>query len=124
MAIGDKTHKHNTLNLNGCNISCDEEVKLLGVTIDFKLTLQIHVKKLQSIKCFKKDRTTSEQTCKNDYISLLYYVKPELLPFDLALLQCTKHQQNKNCMKEHCVSSTMTTPAHMTHCLNNQNYHH
>ena len=46
MAIGDKTHKHNTLNLNGCNISCDDEVKLLEVTIDFKLALQIHVKKL------------------------------------------------------------------------------
>ena len=47
MAIGNQTHKHNiTLNLNGCNISCDDEVKLLEVTIDFKLALQIHVKKL------------------------------------------------------------------------------
>jgi hypothetical protein len=26
MAIGDNTHKHNiTLNLNGCNISCDDQ---------------------------------------------------------------------------------------------------
>jgi hypothetical protein len=44
MAIGDKTHKHNiTLNLNGCNISCDNEVKLLGVTIDFKLNFNTHI---------------------------------------------------------------------------------
>jgi len=44
MAIGDKTHKHNiTLNLNGCNISCDDEVKLLGVTIDFKFNFNTHI---------------------------------------------------------------------------------
>ena len=44
MAIGDKTHKHNiTLNLNGCNISCDNEVNLLGVTINFKLNFNTHI---------------------------------------------------------------------------------
>ena len=44
MAIGDNTHKHNiTLNLNGCNISCDDQVKLLGVTIDFKLNFNTHI---------------------------------------------------------------------------------
>ena len=44
MAIGDDTHKHNiTLNLNGCYISCDDEVKLLGVTIDFKLNFNTHI---------------------------------------------------------------------------------
>ena len=37
IAIGNKTHKQNiAFNLNGNNIKCDEEVKLLGVTIDFK----------------------------------------------------------------------------------------
>ena len=44
MAIGNQTHKHNiTLNLNGCNISCDDEVKLLEITIDFKLNFNTHI---------------------------------------------------------------------------------
>ena len=44
MAIWDKTHKHNiSFNLNGCNISCEDEVKLLGVTIDFKLNFNTHI---------------------------------------------------------------------------------
>lgn len=40
IVIGNKTHKQNiAFNLNGNNIKCDEEVKLLGVTIDFKLDI-------------------------------------------------------------------------------------
>ena len=35
IAIGKKTNKHNlTFNLNGNNITCVDNVKLLGVTID------------------------------------------------------------------------------------------
>ena len=29
-------------NLNGINLSCEDEVKLLGVTIDFKLNFNTH----------------------------------------------------------------------------------
>jgi hypothetical protein len=44
IAIGNKTHKQNiTFNLNGNNIKCDEEVELLGVTIDFKLEFNTHI---------------------------------------------------------------------------------
>ena len=39
----EKTHDTNVIfNLNGINISGEDEVKLLGVTIDFKITL-IHI---------------------------------------------------------------------------------
>ena len=44
IAIGNKTHKENiTFNLDGNNIKCDDEVKLLGVTLDFKLDFNTHI---------------------------------------------------------------------------------
>ena len=44
ISIGKKTHTQNiTFNLNGFNIKCDDEVKLLGVTIDFKLDFNTHI---------------------------------------------------------------------------------
>jgi hypothetical protein len=30
-------------NLNGINLSCEDEVKLLGVTIDFNLSFNTHI---------------------------------------------------------------------------------
>ena len=44
IAIGNKTHKQNiTFNLNGNNIKCENEVKLLGVTINFKHDFNTHI---------------------------------------------------------------------------------
>ena len=45
IAIGQKSKNENlTFNLGrDCVIDCDEEVKLLGVTIDFKLIFDIHI---------------------------------------------------------------------------------
>lgn len=45
IAIGQKSKNENlSFNLGGdCIINCDEEVKLLGVTIDFKLKFDIHI---------------------------------------------------------------------------------
>ena len=44
ISIGKKTHTQNiVLNLNGFNIKCDDEVKLFGVTIDFKLDFNTHI---------------------------------------------------------------------------------
>jgi hypothetical protein len=44
MAIGKKTKDQNiNFNLNGSTIPCDESVKLLGVTIDFKLKFDKHI---------------------------------------------------------------------------------
>jgi hypothetical protein len=41
---GRKTHDKNiTFNLNGIDISCEDEVKLLGVAIDFKLNFNTHI---------------------------------------------------------------------------------
>jgi hypothetical protein len=38
ISIGNKTHKQNIVfDLNGSKINCDDEVKLLGIAIDFKL---------------------------------------------------------------------------------------
>ena len=44
IAIGNKTHKQNIVfDLNGSKINCDDEVKLLGITIDFKLDFNKHI---------------------------------------------------------------------------------
>ena len=44
ISVGRKTHDKNiTFNLNGINISCEDEVKLLCVTIDFKHNFNTHI---------------------------------------------------------------------------------
>ena len=44
VAIGSKTQKENiTFNLDGNEILCEDEVKLLGVTFDFKLNFNSHI---------------------------------------------------------------------------------
>ena len=51
IAIGNKTQKQNiAFSLNGKSIKCDEEVELLGVTIDFKLDFNTHMSNI----CKKK----------------------------------------------------------------------
>jgi hypothetical protein len=51
IAIGKKTNKHNlTFNLNGNNITCEDNVKLLGVTIDSNLNFNNHISEI----CKKK----------------------------------------------------------------------
>jgi hypothetical protein len=47
IAIGKKTNKHNlTFNLNGNNITCEDNVKLLGVTIDPNLNFNNHISEI------------------------------------------------------------------------------
>ena len=44
IAVGKKTHEKNVVfDVNGIVISCDDEVKLLGVTLDFKLNFNTHI---------------------------------------------------------------------------------
>ena len=44
IAISSKTHKQNIVcDLYGSKINCDDEVKLLGITIDFKLDFNKHI---------------------------------------------------------------------------------
>jgi hypothetical protein len=44
IAIGKKTKNENfSFNLNGNMIKCEDEVKLLGVTIDFELNFNTHI---------------------------------------------------------------------------------
>ena len=44
IAIGNKNNKQNIVfDLNGNKINCDDEVKLLGITIDFKLVFNKHI---------------------------------------------------------------------------------
>ena len=54
IAIGQKSKNENlTFNLGGdCIINYDEEVKLLGVTIDFKLKFDIHISHSYNKKCY------------------------------------------------------------------------
>ena len=47
IAIGNKTHKQNIVfDLNGSKINCNDEVKLLGITINFKLDFNKHISKI------------------------------------------------------------------------------
>ena len=47
IAIDNKTHKQNIVfDHNGNKINCDHEVKLLGITIDFKLDFNKHISKI------------------------------------------------------------------------------
>ena len=58
IAIGKKTNKHNlTFNLNGNNITCEDNVKLLGVTIDSNLNFNNHISEI----CKKIKKKTSRQ---------------------------------------------------------------
>jgi hypothetical protein len=51
IAIGNKNNKQNIVfDLNGNKINCDDEVKLLGITIDFKLDFNKHISNI----CKKK----------------------------------------------------------------------
>jgi hypothetical protein len=44
ISVGRKTHNKNVMfNLNGNILSCEDEVKLLGTTIDFKLNFNTHI---------------------------------------------------------------------------------
>ena len=62
IAVGKKTKDKNLkFKLEGNEIECEDNVKLLGVTIDFKLNFNEHVsiickKSIQTIKCIKKNR--------------------------------------------------------------------
>ena len=47
IAIGKKTNKHHlTFNLNGNNITCEDSVNLLGVTIDSDLNFNNHISEI------------------------------------------------------------------------------
>jgi hypothetical protein len=47
IAIGKKTNKHKlTFNLNGNNITCEDNVKLIGVAIDSDLNFNNHISEI------------------------------------------------------------------------------
>ena len=49
ITIGPKTNRHNLsfdLNLKGNKITCEENVKLLGVTVDSQLNFDKHISKI------------------------------------------------------------------------------
>jgi len=62
IAIGKKTNKYKlTFNLNGNNITCEDNVKLFGVTIDSDLNFNNHIseickkKRIKAAKYFETD---------------------------------------------------------------------
>jgi hypothetical protein len=65
ISIGRKMHDKNVMfNLNGINLSCEDEVKLLGVNIDFKLNFNTHISNIcKKIKVITK-LPNSEQSYK------------------------------------------------------------
>ena len=62
IAVGKHTHSENIcFNLGDNIVKCENSVKLLGVTIDFKLDFDEHIsnvckKSFMSAKCFKENR--------------------------------------------------------------------
>ena len=66
LAIGSKTHEKNIIfNINNNEIKCEDEVKLLGVTIDYQLKFNTHIanickKSFKTTKRFKKNRKISK----------------------------------------------------------------
>jgi hypothetical protein len=65
ISLVQKTHDKNIIfNLNGISIVCDDEVKLLGITIDFKLNFYSHIinickKAARQLNVLKRIRTCS-----------------------------------------------------------------
>ena len=57
ITVGKKTHDNNLkFNLEGIEIECETEVKLLGVTIDFKLNFNKHISNI----CKKKKKASRQ----------------------------------------------------------------
>ena len=58
--MGKHTHSENIcFNLGDKVVKCEDSIKLLGVTIDFKLDFDEHISnvcKQPSAKCFKENR--------------------------------------------------------------------
>ena len=81
IAVGRKTHDKNLkFNLEGIEIECETEVKLLGVTIDFKLNFNEHIsnickkKSINATKCIE-NRQASYKTWKTNNLLFIYYVQ-------------------------------------------------
>ena len=78
-AVGQQTYNENiTFNLENNVITCEESMKLLGVTIDFKLNFDKHVsnickKGIKAIKCPKKNWEAFVQNILDIYILNIYY---------------------------------------------------
>ena len=79
IAVGEKIKiEAITFNLDNNVIKCEENVKLLGVTIDFQLNIHVHVSnicKRASIKCLKTDWQTIVQTWKIKHLSPFHSVQ-------------------------------------------------
>jgi hypothetical protein len=82
ISLGKKTHDKNIIfNLDGISIVCDDEVKRLGVTIDFKLNFNSHItnickkaaRQLNVLKWIGKH--LDGQIWQTYYLSFIYYVK-------------------------------------------------
>ena len=85
IAVGQQTFNENiTFNLENSVITCEENVKLLGVTIDFKLNFDEHVSNvcktsIKAIKCSKTDWKAFVQIRKTKDILFIYSLKLQLL---------------------------------------------
>ena len=98
-AVGQQTYNENsTFNLENNVITCEESMKLLGVTIDFNLNFDKHVsnickKGIKAIKCPKKNWEAFVQNILDIYIyTIIYSFKFQLLFPDVAFLWGSKYE--------------------------------
>ena len=81
IAVGKHTHSENIcFNLSDNIVRCEDSVKLLSVTFDFKLDFDEHIsnvckKSFTSAKCFKENRWSFMLTRKTKCLLFFYYVK-------------------------------------------------
>jgi hypothetical protein len=94
IAIGNKSHsEHISFNLKGNIIKCEDEVKLLGITIDFQLKFNTHI----ANTCKKASRQLNVLKRVGKYLNRpgkLTIYHPFILSSYLAFLQRTEHKKD------------------------------
>ena len=76
IAVGKRTKDENiTFNLDNNIIHCEDHVKLLGVTIDFKLSFDLHISNVCKKASRQQNRKKLMQIGETQYILFIYQVK-------------------------------------------------
>ena len=92
LAIGKQSFDHKIVfELKGNRIECENDAKLLAVTIDYELKFDKHIsdigeKNISPTKYTKAHWKISKQTWLINYLLFFYFIKPDLLSDHLAFV--------------------------------------
>jgi hypothetical protein len=99
LAIGTKSrNKHLHFEFKGVTIACEDEVKLLGVTVDYNLKFDSHISTL----CKKASRQLNALKRIGKHLNLVqildlplvHSIQLQLLPTHMAFLQQVQYSEN------------------------------